>query len=89
LVFDPFLGSGTSAVVAKKLARRYVGVERERAYCCLAEKRLELAERDKSIQGYADGVFWERNSLQEQKSKLMEKESPRTLPLFDGFDKED
>jgi len=62
-VFDPFLGSGTTAVVAKKLNRKFSGVEIDEYYCCLAEKRLRLAEEDKSIQGYEDGVFWERNTL--------------------------
>lgn len=68
IVFDPFLGSGTSSVVAKKLGRRYIGIEANAQYCVWAEKRLEMADSDSSIQGYADGVFWERNSLAEQKS---------------------
>lgn len=62
VIFDPFLGSGTTSVVAKKLARNYCGVEINEEYCLWAEKRLALAEKDKRIQGYKDGVFWERNS---------------------------
>lgn len=61
-VFDPFLGSGTSAVVAKKLGRHFVGCEIEEEYCLVAQKRLNLAEDNRTIQGYKDGVFWERNS---------------------------
>ncbi|HEU4931570.1 MAG TPA: site-specific DNA-methyltransferase, partial [Pyrinomonadaceae bacterium] len=62
LVFDPFNGSGTSTVVAKKLGRHYLGVEVDENYNCLAAKRLHLASTDRTIQGYIDGVFWERNS---------------------------
>ena len=61
VVFDPFLGSGTTSVVAKKLGRQYVGIEQEELYCCWAEKRLAIAENNPTIQGYTDGYFWERN----------------------------
>ena len=62
IVFDPFLGSGTASVTAKKLGRHFVGIEMNEEYCLLAQKRLKIAESDTRIQGYADGVFWERNS---------------------------
>ena len=63
VVFDPFLGSGTASVVAKKLGRNFCGIEQNEEYCLWTEKRLQMAESDSSIQGYSDGVFWERNTL--------------------------
>ena len=40
-VFDPFLGTGTTAVVAKKLGRNYFGIENEKKYFKTAKQRLE------------------------------------------------
>ena len=67
VIFDPFMGSGTAAVTAKKLGRHYIGVELNDEYCLWAAKRLQMAETDSAIQGYSDGVFWERNTLAQQK----------------------
>ena len=78
LIFDPFLGSGTTSVVAKKLGRRFLGVEIDEEYCLLAERRLEIAADMNSIQGFADGVFWERNS-QPSRSSV-----PAAQFAFDG-----
>ena len=83
LVLDPFLGTGTSSVVAKKLGRHFIGIEQESAYCALAEKRLETAGSDASIQGYTNGVFWERNTFAQQK-KTRKGEMPPQPPPQEG-----
>ena len=67
IVFDPFLGSGSTAVTAKKLNRHFAGIEMNEQYCVWVEKRLEMANVDSTIQGYANGVFWERNTSALQK----------------------
>ena len=64
LIVDPFAGSGTSAVVAKKLGRKFIAIESDEDYCLFAAKRIQMAETDRSIQGFSDGVFWERNTTQ-------------------------
>lgn len=81
-VFDPFLGSGTTSVVAKKLGRRYLGVEADEEFCLLAERRLELSQSRKDIQGFADGVFWERNTLAVQQKHVGGNGKPPTERLL-------
>ncbi len=62
LVFDPFSGSGTTCVTAKKLGRHYIGIEKDERYCIWSQQRLAMADTDHRIQGYEEGVFWERNA---------------------------
>lgn len=83
-VFDPFFGSGTTCVVAKKLNRKFSGVEQEPDYCQMAAKRLSRAESDATIQGYHDGYFWERNSLADQKQVTTKKEQQNSAGPFDA-----
>ncbi|MDH8701499.1 site-specific DNA-methyltransferase (adenine-specific) [Dysgonomonadaceae bacterium PH5-43] len=78
LVFDPFVGSGTTSVVAKKLNRNYCGIEHNLEYAYYTEKRLLMAKKDKTIQGYADGVFWERNTALTQKQRQKKKQITNT-----------
>ena len=40
LILDPFIGSGTTAVVAKALGRNWVGIEKEKKYVDLANRRV-------------------------------------------------
>ena len=68
IIFDPFAGSGTTAVVAKKLGRNFVATEINDVYCCWCLKRLQQANHNVAIQGYEDGVFWERNSYRQKKA---------------------
>lgn len=81
IVFDPFVGSGSTSVTAKKLNRHYIGIEVNEQYCVWAEKRLEMAESDKTIQGYADGVFWERNTA------ALQKKAANTQMTIQGWSK--
>ena len=75
IIFDPFVGSGTTAVVAKKLSRNFVCVEKDKKFASIALKRLNIADSDTNIQGFSNGVFWERNSLsiQSKNTNISEK----------------
>jgi len=46
VILDPFMGSGTSAVVAKKLNRNFIGFELNKDYCKIAQNRLKKLEND-------------------------------------------
>lgn len=77
LVLDPFAGSGSSLVTAKKLGRHYLGIEQSKLYAAWGAYRLLQADSDKRIQGYTDGVFWERNTWQRQQKKEKARETKK------------
>ncbi len=86
IIFDPCAGVGTTGVVAKKLKRKFVAVEIDEEYCLYAIKRLLIAEKDTTIQGYSDGVFWERNTLKDIKNRSGRKlKGGDELPLFSNI----
>jgi len=61
-VLDPFAGSGSTAVTAKKLNRHYISIEQNPLYCAWSEYRLEQTNKNSTIQGLEDGVFRARNT---------------------------
>ena len=67
LILDPFAGAGSSLVTAQKLDRQFIGIEQSLLYCAWGQYRLNKARHDSTIQGYTDGVFWERNTQALQK----------------------
>ncbi len=60
VVLDPFFGTGTTGAVAKKLGRKYIGIEREEKYIEYAQRRLE------GIKKLGDGEILHTPSRREQ-----------------------
>jgi site-specific DNA-methyltransferase (adenine-specific) len=58
-------------------------------YCALTEKRLAIADSDPSIQGYVDGVFWERNMSQNHAGVSIPSRAQRRLPILDMMAEEE
>lgn len=79
MIFDPFMGSGTTAVAARKLRRHFVCVELNREYCCWGQKRILRAASGDPIQGYAGNVFWERNTFGSQTKRAGKASAQETL----------
>jgi len=49
LIFDPFLGSGTTAIACERINRRWIGIEISEAYCEIAAKRIESERKQRKM----------------------------------------
>tara|TARA_R110000822_G_scaffold301108_1_gene424802 strand:+ start:19315 stop:20067 length:753 start_codon:yes stop_codon:yes gene_type:complete len=49
VIFDPFMGSGTTGVAATQLGRKFIGIEREPKYFAIACERIENAQRQENL----------------------------------------
>lgn len=56
-ILDPFMGSGTTAVVAQGLKRNYIGIELSPDYCKMAEKRIEKDKQSPEISKLSYPLF--------------------------------
>lgn len=56
IILDPFMGSGTTALVALKNYRKYVGIDISEEYCNMARKRIELSQKQITIFDYYYGA---------------------------------
>ncbi len=61
IVLDPFNGTGTTVIAAKRLGRKYIGIELDKQYVAIAEEKLRIVRPDSHIDGvwvskYLDGI---------------------------------
>lgn len=73
VVLDPFMGSGTTAVVAAGLGREFIGIEKSPKYCEAALKRLEKNKTNPEIAKYHQPVLFPE--IETEKSKKKKKQN--------------
>jgi len=94
VILDPFFGSGTTGAVAKKLGRRWIGIERDRKYIQVAQKRIEgvipspdeaLIQSEKRKQARVPfGALLESGLLKPGQSLFFEKDGPKAKIQSNG-----
>ncbi|MBQ7212473.1 MAG: site-specific DNA-methyltransferase, partial [Muribaculaceae bacterium] len=60
IILDPFMGSGTTAVVASGLGRNYIGIEKSKKYCESAKKRLENNKIISEVEKYRQEELFDK-----------------------------
>ncbi|KYG67843.1 DNA methylase [Bdellovibrio bacteriovorus] len=82
-ILDPFIGSGTTAVAAKKLGRQYIGIDIAQEYCKVAEERVRDFNISK-IDPFKNKLVSTKGSQSREARKIIEE---RNLSFFDDLDK--
>lgn len=76
IVLDPFVGSGTTAIAAKKLGRKFIGIDTNREYVDIALKRLKDIEQSK-VKEYKSKKREIQLTLFEEQKKYLTKQKKR------------
>ncbi len=86
IILDPFNGTGTTVIAAKKLGRKYIGIEIDQEYVTIAEEKLKETNSNSHIQGiwvskYLDGIA----TIRDKDWKYLSKHFfiPEPIPLLE------
>ena len=83
IILDPFMGSGTTAVVAAGLGRNYIGIEKSKKYCDSAEKRLENNKILSEVEKYRQEEIFDKlagtSNYNKLKNNIKNEHQPESL----------
>lgn len=82
LVFDPFVGTGTTAVAAKKLGRKYVGIDLDKEYVRIAEKNIKEATETKINDRYVSLYLGKIRTMRDADFKDIWKNKNRDILFY-------
>ncbi len=82
VILDPFMGSGTTAVVAAGLGRDFIGIEKSAKYCEVARERLERNKVNPEVAKFHQPVLFPEISLNTSKRKKKETDEYQIENIF-------